>query len=411
LAWALYDFANTAFAVVVLAFVWPMMFHGFWGKTLEPQMESVAFKFTQALPCLVIFFLAPFLGQLAEVRRVRARAFKVAVVVGALFTAGLGWVSEGDWLASAWLYTLGAIAYFCAGTFYDSMIVDAAPPSRRHQLSGSAFALGFIAGFLILVALGLGFFDGPAIRWIYPAAGLWWLVFSLPLLWQSTADAEAVPSVGLREAMRGVLATGKELWADRRVRWFLVAYILYIDGVHAVKTSAAHFGAVLGFGQADLVKAFLVVQVIGVPAALAFGWLGARVGAVRMIAVALVGYIILTLLGSRISPGNVTLLGWSFPSVWLIAFGVGLVQGGVQALSRSYFAELVPAGREVAYFGFYSMMGKFAAFLGPLLGAAAGLLFATKGDPTSAERVGFASFALLFLLGLALLFKSRRGNA
>jgi UMF1 family MFS transporter len=160
----------------------------------------------------------------------------------------------------------------------------------------------------------------------------------------------------------------------------------------------------------DLIKAFLVVQVIGVPAALIFGWLGNRWGAVRMIAIALVGYIFLTLLGSQIQPGNLTLLNFTFPSVWLIAAGVGMVQGGVQALSRSYFAELVPPGREVVYFGFYSMMGKFAAFIGPLLGAFAGWAFANPTDETSAERIGFASFALLFILGLILLTHSHRVN-
>jgi UMF1 family MFS transporter len=129
-----------------------------------------------------------------------------------------------------------------------------------------------------------------------------------------------------------------------------------------------------------------------------------------MIAVALLGYIFLTLFGSQIQPGNLTLLNFTFPSVWLIAAGVGMVQGGVQALSRSYFAELVPEGKEVVYFGFYSMMGKFAAFLGPLLGAFAGWVLANPTDDTSAERAGFASFALLFMLGLILLIHSHRVN-
>lgn len=407
-AWVLYDFANTSFALVVLALVWPQMFHNYWGAGLSPQFESIAFKLTQAVPCLLIFFAAPFLGQLAMKGRFRRRAFRLTVWLGGICTMGLGWVPENQWLTSAALYSLGGIAFFSASTFYDSMIVDYAPAGRRHQLSGMAFASGFVAGVLILLGLALGLFSGPSIRWIYVAAGAWWILFSLPLLNLAGHRPEPAERFSLAAAWHGTMATARKLWADPRVRWFLLSYILYIDGVHAVKTSAAHFGAVLGFSANDLIKAFLVVQVIGIPAALAFGWLAHHVGAVRMITVALVAYIFLTLFGSQIRPGMISAWGYEFPSVWLIAAGVGMIQGGVQALSRSYFAELIPAGEEVVYFGFYSMMGKFAAFLGPVIGAIAGLLFSTAADETSAERAGFASFALLFIFGLYFLYKGRQ---
>ncbi|MEI6598048.1 MAG: MFS transporter, partial [bacterium] len=406
LAWVMYDFANTAFALVVLALVWPQMFHHYWGANLSPQFESIAFKLTQAVPCLLIFFTAPFLGQLAMKGKFRRRALRVSVVLGGLCTVGLGWVPEGHWLFSAILYSLSGIAFFTASTFYDSMIVDYAPAEKRHQLSGMAFASGFVAGVIILIGLALGLFSGPALHWIYPAAGAWWILFSLPLLSAPDHREPDTEPFSLSVAWQGTVETARKLWAEPRVRWFLLAYILYIDGVHAVKTSAAHFGAVLGFSSGDLIKAFLVVQVIGIPAALAFGWLAHRVGAVRMIAFALVAYVFITVFGSQISPGMLTFIGFSFPSVWLIAAGVGLIQGGVQALSRSYFAELVPAGEEVVYFGFYSMMGKFAAFLGPVLGAVAGVFFVSSSDNTAAERAGFASFALLFIFGLYFLLKA-----
>ena len=406
--WALYDFANTGFAMVVLALIWPQMFHRYWGQGLDHQTEAITFKLSQAAPCLLIFLVAPFLGQLAETGHFRLKALRWSVVLGVIFTIGLSFVPASAWFYSAVLYCLSAIAFFCASTFYDSMIVDFAPARHRHFLSGLAYSLGFVAGLIILVGLAMGLFSGDSLHWIYLAAGIWWLIFSLPLLFYPDNRSAHVPSLSMREVFQATFQTSKELWVDVKVRWFLLSYILYIDGLHAVKTSAAHFGAVLGFGEMDLIKAFLVVQLIGVPAALIFGWLGNRWGAVRMIALALVGYIFLTILGSQIKPGNLTVLNFTFPSVWLIAGGVGIVQGGVQALSRSYFAELVPQGREVVYFGFYSMMGKFAAFLGPLLGAFAGWAFASKADETSAERVGFASFALLFILGLILLTRSHR---
>jgi len=399
--------------MVVLALVWPQVFKSVWAKGLSPQVESMAFKLNQAIPCLLIFFCAPLLGQLAEMGGQRLRVLRLTVIGGAILTALMGWVQPGDvWSASA-LYGGATIAYFAAGTFYDSMIVDCAPPERRHVLSGVAFALGFLAGILILAALYFQVFAGNRLYLVFPAAGLWWLIFALPLLLRPdprppvAQDPSVTFGMRFKAAVQGVKGTAQEIWKDRRVRWFLLGYILYIDGVHAVKTSAAHFGAVLGFDQADLIKAFLVVQLIGIPAALLFGWLGSRWGARRVMSFGLGIYVLITLAGSQIKPGEVTLVGLTFPSVWLIAIGVGCVQGGIQALSRSYFAEIIPAGREISYFGFYSMMGKFAAFIGPLLGLTAGAIFGQASDPTSAERAGFASFALLFVAGLILLYQSK----
>ena len=396
--WVLYDFANTAFAMVVLALVFPRMFKAHWAAGLDPAVESVAYKVAQAVPCLLVFCVAPFLGQLAMSPAFRARGLRVAVLTGAFLTALLGWVPAGGWLGASLLYAGSAALFYVAATFYDSMLVDCAPPGRRHVLSGAAFSAGFVAGILILVSLHLGVFTGR--MWmIYPAAAAWWALLALPLL--TRAGGEATPLPALRETWAETRATAREIWGNLELRWFLVAFILYIDGVHAVKTTATHLGTVLGYGEGDLILAFFVVQAVGVPAALAFGWLGHRLGAPRVLITGLAVYALIAVFGARMQPGDITLLGLTFPRVWLLAGAVGLVQGGVQGLSRSHFASLVPAGREAAYFGFYGMIGRFASFLGPLLGAAAGWMLADPADPTSAERWGFASFALLFALGIA----------
>lgn len=395
--WVLYDFANTAFAMVVLALVFPRMFKAHWAAGLDPAAESVAYKLAQSVPCLLVFCVAPFLGQLAMSPAFRARGLRLAVVGGALLTAALGWVPAGGWLGASLLYAGSAALFYVAATFYDSMLVDCAPPGRRHVLSGAAFSAGFVAGILILVSLHLGVFTGR--MWlVYPAAALWWVAFAFPLL--SRPGGEPTPLPALRETWAETRATAREIWGNLELRWFLVAFILYIDGVHAVKTTATHLGTVLGYGEGDLILAFFVVQAVGVPAALAFGWLGHRFGAPRLLISGLAIYTVIALLGARMQPGDITLLGLTFPRVWLLAAGVGLVQGGVQGLSRSHFAALVPAGREAAYFGFYGMVGRFASFLGPLLGALVGWCLADPSDPTSAERWGFASFSLLFVLGV-----------
>lgn len=395
--WVLYDFANTAFAMVVLALVFPRMFKAHWAVGLDPAMESVAYKVAQAVPCLLVFCVAPFLGQLAMSPAFRARGLRFAVLGGAILTALLGWVPAGSWLSATLLYAGSAALFYVAATFYDSMLVDCAPPGRRHVLSGAAFSAGFISGILILVALHLGYFEGR-IWMIYPAAGIWWSLFALPLLLRPSGPTTPLPSLG--ETWSETRMTAREIWSNLELRWFLVAFILYIDGVHAVKTTATHLGTVLGYGEGDLILAFFVVQAVGVPAALAFGWLGHHLGAVRVLIFGLTVYILIAVFGAKMQPGDITLLGATFPRVWLLAGAVGLVQGGVQGLSRSHFASLVPEGREAAYFGFYGMIGRFASFLGPLLGALVGWLLADPSDPTSAERWGFASFALLFAVGI-----------
>lgn len=406
--WVLYDFSSTAFALVVLALVFPRMFKVHWAAGLDPAAESIAYKVAQAVPCLLVFCIAPFLGQLASSPAFRARGLRVAVMVGAGLTALLGWVPEGGWLASALLYAGSSALFYVAATFYDSMVVDCAPPGRRHVLSGAGFSAGFISGLLILVALGMGWFSGR--MWmVYPAGAAWWLLFASPLLMRDAGPAVPMPSV--RETWAGTWATAREIWANPAMRWFLVAFILYIDGVHAVKTTATHLGTVLGYGEDDLIRAFFVVQAVGVPAALAFGWLGHRLGAPRVLIAGLAVYVVIALFGARLQPGDVTLLGLTFPGVWLLAGLVGLVQGGVQGLSRSHFASLVPAGREASFFGFYGMVGRFASFLGPLLGALVGWWLADPSDPTSAERWGFASFSLLFVLGIAGVAMSARAPA
>lgn len=404
--WVLYDFAHTSYAMVVLALVFPQMFKETWASGLDPAAESAAYKVTQAIPCLLVFLLAPFLGQLASSARFRLNGLRFAMIGGAAMTAAMAWLPSDGWQAASLLYIGSAACFYIGATFFDSMLVDCAPPERRHMVSGLSFSAGFVAGILILVALGSGLFtDG--ISPVFVAAAVWWAVFAAPLLLPA-APAPAAPPPRFRDTWAATLATARELWADGRIRWFLLSFVLYIDGVHAVKTTATHFGIVLGYSLDDLIKAFLVAQIVGVPAALAFGWLGQRFGATLLIRLGLVAYLGISLWGAfLLQPGNLELLGLAFPGVWLLAGLVGLVQGGVQALSRSHFASLVPAGRETAYFGFYGMIGRFASFLGPLLGAAVGWVLADPSDPTSAERWGFASFSLLFVAGLLTLRRSR----
>ena len=267
---------------------------------------------------------------------------------------------------------------------------------------------------LILIALTFG--AGHATpKWIFGLSGLWWFVFAIPLLTRhadpgslhAPMKATALAKAGLAEALR----TLREIWAIKPLRRFLLAYIFYIDGVSTVIATAAHLGESVGFTQKEVLTAFFVVQLFGVPCAFLFGWIAGKTGARPMIAFALVFYMIVTAYGARLAPGDVTLLGVAVTPLLILAAMVGMVQGGVQALSRSYYASLIPAGRETAFFGFYSMIGKCSTVLGPVIAwLAAEMFVADKTNAAALARAGFASLSILFLTGLVFLALARKAE-
>lgn len=417
LRWALYDFANTAFSMAVLALVFPRLYKTLWATGLTPSGAHTAFCLTLSLSSLLVAIVAPVLAGAAEAGGLRLRLLRRIAVAGALLTVALGFVPAGCWWGASLVYIAGAACFFCGNIFYDAMLTEVAAPEHRHTVSGLAFSFGYVAGVIMLVALGAtqGLFTSAAqsAPWIFGFAGLWWLLFALPLLTRHADKASlhapmpplALAKAGVAEAWR----TLKEIWAIKPLRRFLLAYIFYIDGVSTVVATAAYLGESVGFTAGEVLKAFFVVQLFGVPCALGFGWLAGKVGARPMIATALAFYLVVTAYGSRISPGELHLAGLAVSPLMVLAAMVGMVQGGVQALSRSYYASLIPAGRETAFFGFYSMIGKCSTVLGPILAWAAGGFVADK-SASSLARAGFASLAMLFLIGLVFLALARRAE-
>ena len=419
LRWALYDFANTAFAMAVLALVFPRLYKTLWAGGLTPEHEHMAFNLTLSLSSLLVAVFAPVLAGAAEAGGLRLRLLRLFAVSGALLTAALGFVPAGCWWGASIVYVAGAVCFFCGNIFYDAMLTEVAEPADRHTVSGTAFSFGYIAGVIMLVLLGqtADLFDSGAqsAPWIFGFAGLWWFVFAIPLLTRHadkrTLHAPMPPielaKAGLAEAWR----TLKEIWAVKPLRRFLLAYIFYIDGVSTVIATAAHLGESVGFTSGEVLKAFFVVQLFGVPCALLFGWLGEKIGPRVMIAVALAFYMVVTAYGARLAPGDVHFLGLTVTPLLILAAMVGMVQGGVQALSRSYYASMIPVGRETAFFGFYSMIGKCSTVFGPVIAWIAGALFVSdKTNAASLARAGFASLSVLFLLGLVFLAMARKAE-
>lgn len=402
-AWALVDWANSAFATTVMAGFFPVFFKQYWTAGAEASVSTFRLGVVNAAGSLLIALLAPLLGAMADRGGVRLRMLAFFTLLGAAMTAGLYWVGQGEWMAAALLYGLAGFGFAGNVTFNDSLLVDVAERREYDLVSAYGFALGYAGGGLLLLANVLmvnyperfGLADAAAaVRIAFPMVGAWWLLFTVPaLLWvrERKPAAPLALVAAARAGWRELAATIHEVRRYRVLVWFLVAYWMYIDGVNTIIKMAVDFGLSLGFPQQSLIAALLITQFVAFPAALAFGALGARIGARNGIFIAIAIYSIATVAAYWMQ---------EIAHFYLLAGTIGLVQGGIQSLSRSYFASLIPEGKQGEFFGFYNMMGKFAAVLGPLLVGVTALV-------TGSTRAGILSVIVLFAGGAFVLARVR----
>jgi len=405
-AWAFYDWANSAFATTVMAGFFPVFFSQYWSAGSASAVTTFRLGVANGIGSVLIALLAPLLGAIADRGGARVRMLAFFTVIGAAMTAALYWVGQGDWITAALVYSIAAFGFAGGITFNDALLVDVAEPAEFDRASAYGYSLGYLGGGLLLllnVAMvtkpqAFGLADaGHAVRIGFPMVAAWWLLFTVPtLLWvRERVPGRALPlaaatGAGWQELRRTI----GQIRRYRPLLWFLLAYWMYIDGVNTIIKMAVNYGLSLGFPQQSLIAALLITQFVGFPAALAFGWIGERIGARNGIFIAIGVYAATTVAAYWMQ--NVT-------HFYLLAATIGLVQGGIQSLSRSYFAALVPPGKQGEFFGFYNMMGKFAAVLGPLLVGVTALL-------TDNSRAGMLSIVVLFIGGAILLARSQRSE-
>ena len=405
-AWAFYDWANSAFITTVMVAFFPIFFRQYWANELPSEDITLHLGTANALASLSIMLLAPFLGTVADQGGIKKPMMAGFVTLGVCATLGLTMVGESQWQWAMFAFVLAVVGFLGANIFYDSLLVDVAEEKDFNRVSALGYALGYLGGGVLFAGCVLltlkpewfGLVDKiSAVRWAFGVTAVWWALFSLPLWWwvRERAPAQAVrpPVLTLLRQSAGQLRETVRHIRQLRVVWvFLLAYWFYIDGVDTVILMSVDYGKALGFADDSLITALLITQFIAFPAALAFGWVGNKFGAKRGILVGLAGYVLITIMASRMASAQ--------EFYWLAAF-VGLVQGGVQALSRSLYASLIPQAQAAEFFGFYNMLGKFAAVLGPLLVGWVGLL-------TGSPRLGLLAVLLLFGLGAWLLWKVPR---
>ncbi|GMU67857.1 MAG: MFS transporter [Steroidobacteraceae bacterium] len=400
-AWALYDWANSAFATTVMAGFFPLFFKQYWNDAVPATVSTFRLGVTSGVTSLIVALMAPIVGAIADKGGARVKLLALFTVLGAAMTAALALVGQGNWLSAALLYGAASIGFWGGNQFYDSLLTDVAAEREYDLVSGYGYALGYLGGGL-LFAVNAVMVSKPelfgiasaaaAVKLSFVSVAVWWLLFALPAVFIVREERSApplAPRAAILAGWRELAHTFGQVRESRALLLFLLAYWFYIDGVNTIIKMAVDYGLALGFRQASLIQALLLVQFVGFPAALFFGWLGGRVGARAGILIALAVYTGVTLYAYRLD---------SEAEFFGLAIVIGCVQGGVQSLSRSFYGRLVPEGKAGEFFGFYNMMGKAAAILGPLLAGTVALL---SGD----SRLAMLSIALLFIVGGALLLR------
>ncbi len=403
IAWALYDWANSAFATTVMAGFFPVFFKQYWSVGTEAAVSTFRLGIANGVGSLLIALAAPLLGAMADRGGARLRMLAIFTLFGAASTAALYAVAQGDWLTAVLVYALASIGFSGGVIFNDSLLVDVAGPREYDLVSAYGYSLGYAGGGLLLllnaamVASPATFgFDSAAeaVRIAFPMVAAWWILFAVPCFVWVREQKPVRPLAAwdaARAGLRELRFTIGEVRRYRPLLWFLLAYWLYIDGVNTIIKMAVDYGLSLGFPQQSLIAALLITQFVAFPAALVFGWLGNRIGARNGIFVAIAIYSAATVAAYWMR---------DITHFYLLAVVIGLVQGGIQSLSRSYYATLVPEGKQGEFFGFYNMMGKFAAVLGPLMVGITALV-------TDNTRAGMLSIIVLFVGGALLLARSR----
>lgn len=408
-AWATYDWANSAFASTVMAGFFPIFFKQYWSADTAATTSTFYLGVGNSLASLLIVIAAPILGALADSGNLKKRMLAAFACAGALATIGLFFVDQGVWPLAITLYIIGIIGFSGANVFYDALLVVVSGHDERHRVSALGFALGYLGGGVlfainVLMTLKPGWFgladSVQAVRWSFISVAVWWAIFTLPILLfvdeKVPEDSDAAIdnsakkqrfSQRFRQALADIRHTFSNIRLHRNAAIFLLAYWLYIDGVATIIRMSVDYGLSIGLPANSLIIALLLVQFIGFPATLLFGRIAENMSAKRGLWIGLWVYVAAT--------GYAYFMDSSI-EFYLLACVLGLVQGGVQSLSRSMFSQLIPEEKSGEFFGFLNMMGKAAAVIGPIL---VGITAAMTGD----SRLGILSVLLLFLSGMFVL--------
>jgi UMF1 family MFS transporter len=407
-AWVFYDFGNSAFATTVIAGFFPVFFKQFWSEGVSSEITTLRLGIALGFAGFLMALLAPFWGRKSDESKNRKSWLISFASVGIFSTAALSLIPQGQWAFAISIYVLAYVGFEASLIFYDSLLPLVAKPVEFNRVSSQGYAYGYLGGgllFILNVAMTLkpeffGLKDATqAVQFSFLSVAFWWamglVVLSLRVKENPISATEVVKkSAGFLATYWEILNTFKKLMEQKNIFYFLLAYWFFIDGVYTVFTMAVNYGLSIGLNQEDLMKALILTQLVGFPSALFFGYLSQKFSSRNLLLFCLVVYSGVLLYSVQIKTGT---------DFMVLASFVGLVQGGIQALSRSYFTHLIPAGHSAEYFGFFNIVGRSASVVGPLL--VAFVTYLTKD-----ARLGLLSIVLLFILGAYFLLKTHSND-
>ena len=392
--WTMYDWANSAFPMIMMSSILPIYYYKVAGKTLPGNHATVYWAYTTAIALLIVALISPVVGAMADFSGAKKKYLTGFALFGILGSALLYGVYTGDWLKASIFFIIGNVGFAGANVFYDSLLPHVAAENERDMVSAAGYAMGYLGGGLLLaICLGLimtapeakvGFFT----RLSFLLTALWWLVFMVPLLvWVPEPERRVLPNeVNMNPVQAGFSRLVTTFHKVRRYNelWkFLLAFWLYNDGIGTIIKMATIYGTEIGINSNTLIETLLMIQFVGIPFSFFFGWLAGKIGTKRAIYITLAVYTLISIGGDFMQ----TALHF-----WILGFGVAMVQGGSQALSRSLFSQLVPKSQSAEFFGFFSVSSKFAGILGPLT-------FGIVGELMGSSRLSIVSIVIFFILG------------
>jgi UMF1 family MFS transporter len=399
-AWAMYDWANSAFQTTIIAAVFPIYYRRVAAAGLEEADAMSRFAWATTIAIFIVAIVAPILGAIADHSAVKKKLLAIFAGIGISACFAMFWITEGEWAFALTLFIIGNVGVAGSIVFYESLLPHLVGEGDLDRVSSAGYAIGYFGGG-ILLAINLLMIQKPELfgipdagvgtRLSFASVGLWWLVFTVPLMLRVPEPRALVgghsEKVSFSHGFRSLMQTFRELRKYRQALLFLLAFLIYNDGIQTMIRVASIYGESIGLDSGAMITALLLTQFIGVPAAFAFGALASRIGAKRGVFLGLAVYTVITALGYFMTTSM---------HFFLLAILVGLVQGGTQALSRSLFASMIPRQKSSEFFAFFSVFERYAGVLGPAV-------FAIVVSYSGTGRNAILAVLLFFIIGGALL--------
>jgi UMF1 family MFS transporter len=401
-AWAMYDWANSAYQTTIIAAIFPVYFYNVIASELPPADATSRFAWATTIAVVIVAVVAPLLGAIADYAAVKKKMLAAFMLMGVASTLAMYWLTKGDAMLALTLFVIGNIGVAGSIVFYESLLPHLVSEDELDRVSSAGYAIGYLGGG-VLLAVNVVMMQKPelfglpdrltAVRVSLASVGIWWLLFSLPLFRQVPEPPRAIEKdeketgnvflIGVRR----LVETFQELRRYKQAFLMLVAFLIYNDGIQTMIRMAAIYGSSIGIDESALIGALLLTQFIGVPFAFLFGHIAGKIGAKAAVFVGLAVYAFISVVGYFMSTAT---------HFFILAILVGMVQGGTQALSRSMFASMIPKHKSSEFFAFFGVFERYAGILGPLI-------FAAMVQATGSSRNAILAVLGFFVVGGAIL--------